>query len=359
MHEPSNEPLLLHSLSEFRELILSCLDLIGARSVVEVGSEDGAFTRDLVAWAEGCGGTVYAVDPAPAPALTDLAASSPRLELVLARSLEVLSRLEACDAYFIDGDHNYFTVTRELQAIDARSAAGGRHPVVFVHDVGWPAGRRDMYYSPESIPAEHLRPHSYENGAVLGRSDLVPGGFRGEGQFAWASEEGGPANGVLTAVEDFRAERPDVVMATVPAVFGLGVVWHRSAPYADALDGHLSRYDGDVLLRRLERNRLALYLEVLRFQDEHVRLHAGLESAALRNRDVEVENRALWARTAELEDQVKSASERHEKLVTAVRALMRSRAIELAERLSGLNGRLHGRPVHTYEAVRSLLDGGT
>jgi len=43
----------------------------------------------------------------------------------------------------------------------------------------------------------------------------VEGGFRGEGQMAVALEEGGPHNGVPTAVEDYLANRPDLASAQV------------------------------------------------------------------------------------------------------------------------------------------------
>src|SRR6202011_3770653 len=115
-------------------------------------------------------------------------------------------RLDACDAYFLDGDHNYYTVRGELDAI-ARGAEknGERAPLIFVHDVGWPWGRRDMYYAPESIPAEHRHPYSHELGVTLLDDELVDGGMRDPGRYAIACRSGGPRNGVLTAVEDFLA----------------------------------------------------------------------------------------------------------------------------------------------------------
>ena len=51
------------------------------------------------------------------------------------------------------------------------------------------------------------------------------GGFRGEGAFAYALEEGGERNGVLTAVEDFLAGRDDLELRRIPAIFGVGVVF--------------------------------------------------------------------------------------------------------------------------------------
>ncbi len=352
-------PLLLHSLAEFRELILSSLDASGATSVVEIGSEDGTFTRELASWAEEREARVYCVDPAPAPALVELAAGSPRLELVLERSLDALEHLEPCDAYLVDGDHNYYTVRGELHAIAAGAAGRGGWPLVFLHDVGWPAGRRDMYYSPEAIPQDERHEHTYDKGTVPWRSGLVEGGFRGEGRFAWALTDGGPRNGVLAAVEEFLGDRPELAFVTVPCIFGLGVVYDRSAPYAAELGAILGRYDGDVLLRRLEDNRLRLYLRVLEAQDEMSELHRALEKSALHVRDVQVENRALWGRVSELEEELASVSRRHHELVDEVRRLLPSGSIAVAERVSRLQGRLRNRPGLSFDRLRALAGEAT
>ncbi len=364
--EDAAPPLLLHSLAEFRELILTCLDASGARTVVEIGSEDGTFSRELVKWAHDRDARVYCVDPAPGAALVEFAAGSPRVELVLERSLDALEHLEACDAYLIDGDHNHYTVAHELQAIAARALRPGPHPLVFLHDVGWPAGRRDMYYVPESIPADARHEHAYDKGTVPWSSELVEGGFRGAGRFAWAVTEGGPRNGVLTAVEEFLAARPELAFVTVPCIFGLGVVYDSSAPYAGEVARVLGRYDGDVLLRRLEDNRLRLYLRVLEAQDEMSRLRdelarssLALEKSTLHIRDVAVENRALWARVAELEDELAAASRRQGELVEEVRRLLPSGTIAVAERLSRLHGRVRNRPVVSFDRLRALAGDAT
>ena len=62
-----------------------------------------------------------------------------------------------------------------------------------------------MYYAPDRLPPDAVHPHSFEGGALPGRSELGRGGFQGAGGFAWACHEGGERNGVLTAVEDFVA----------------------------------------------------------------------------------------------------------------------------------------------------------
>ena len=150
--------------------------------------------------------------------------------------------------------------------------AGGKPFFAFLHDVDWPCGRRDFYYAPEQIPEKFRHPYDYDGGVLPGATAPVFGrGFRGAGQFAVATHEGGPRNGVLTAVEDFLAEAAEAgrsyAYAQVPAVFGLGIVIPADAPWCEAVADYLLPYHDNQLIRSLEQNRLANYLAVLDWQD--------------------------------------------------------------------------------------------
>jgi hypothetical protein len=240
------------SLVNLTEIMLPCLDAAGARSVVEVGAYAGDLTAVLVDWAADRGARVWAIDPSPQPALVELDERSDNLELVRATSLDALPRMEPTDAVVIDGDHNYFTVSEELRLI-AERAAGGDLPLLLFHDVCWPHGRRDDYYDPDAIPAEHRQPIAPGGGLFPGHSEMVPGGLPYR---APAAHEGGPRNGVLTAAEDFVAGHGGLRLAVVPAFFGLGVVWRADAPWADAVAAIVEPWDSNPLLERLERNRV-------------------------------------------------------------------------------------------------------
>ncbi|HSH61070.1 MAG TPA: class I SAM-dependent methyltransferase [Acidimicrobiales bacterium] len=345
-------PLLLHSLSALREVIFPCLDISGARTLVEVGGEDGAFTKELVAWAEKTGGKVHCVDPQPSPKLVELCSRSEAAELTVGRSPQALEDLEEADVYVLDGDHNYHTVRSELDTIE-RKNQGGAMPLVFLHDVGWPCGRRDQYYSPESLPGEAVHPYTYDRGVTPESTGVVPGGFRGGGEFAVALKEGGEANGVLTAVEDFLEARDDLALATVPCVFGLGIIYPTSSTAGRSVAEFLRFYDSHPLLERLEHNRLALYLRVLELQDDIASLWTQLaslstqaETFSLQHRDAATENRALWARNVELEA--------HLKLLRDEAAnLLDSRAFALAERLA----KLRGSKAPSRDRLRAALEG--
>lgn len=260
-------PLLLHSLTEFRDLILSCLEAAEARTIMEIGSESGAFTRELLAFAAERDGEVWCVEPFPTLELEQIDSEEDRFHLIAGRSPGALEGLPACDAYVIDGDHNYWTVSRELEHAARGGGPGEPMPLIVLHDVGWPSGRRDQYYAPDALPAGAVHPHSWDMGSVPDRREAIRGGLRGRGSFAVALREGGERNGVLTAVEDFLADRDELCFALVPSVFGVGVIYPRSASYSEALAGLLAPLDRNPLLERLERNRVDLYLKVLELGD--------------------------------------------------------------------------------------------
>jgi hypothetical protein len=152
----------------------------------------------------------------------------------------------------IDGDHNYWTVAEELRLIAERRQRA-EFPLLAFHDVAWPHGRRDVYFDPSLVPAEHRQPIQEGGGVFPGDSGLRPGGL----PYRWvATREGGPRNGVLTAVEDFVAGQKGLRVAVVPAFFGLGVVWPAGVPWSDAVARLLAHWDRNPVLERLESNRV-------------------------------------------------------------------------------------------------------
>jgi hypothetical protein len=134
-----------------------------------------------------------------------------------------------------------------------------------------------------------------------------------------AEGEGGPRNGVLTALEDFVDRRSDRRLATVPAFFGLGVVWHQDAPWAGAVAEILAPWDRNPLLARLEANRV---LNLATRHAESARLHGEIEHLRRKIEKLEGEMGSLHARLAGQEE--------------LLRLMLDSRAIALADRVSSL-----------------------
>lgn len=262
--------LLIHSMAEFAPIIGGALQIAGAANIVEIGAEFGGTTASLAEYAGSRGGLLTSIDPAPKDEFIQWVGANPHVRHLAAPSLEVIETCANVDAWFIDGDHNWYTVYHELKAIDAVCHRDGKPLLAFLHDVAWPCGRRDSYYAPDRIPAAYRQPFDYHGGATPGRSDLLPGGgFRGMGQFAWAKSEGGPRNGVLTAVEDFMSEAGrELAFAQIPAVFGLGILFDHSTPWSEALGRFVLPWHRNSLLASLEQNRLANYLRVIELQDQ-------------------------------------------------------------------------------------------
>jgi len=272
--------LLLHSMKEFDEIIFEVLSGVRPKSVLEIGSETGVFSKRLTGFCAKTGAKLAVVEPLPAPELIEAAQKEDDLHLFAGTSLGYLSKFGCpADLAFIDGDHNYFTVKNELELIHRAWRSRAARGVMILHDIGFPSARRDAYCDPSAIPADARHPYSYDLGVgSIEGSPLIRGGFRGEGRFAWATHQGGPRNGVLTAVEDFLAAHGDLTFRSIEAVFGLGAITFKGSE-ADAIVGQaFAKYD-NLLVKRLERNRLELYLKVIELQD---RLQAQEKSAALR-----------------------------------------------------------------------------
>jgi methyltransferase family protein len=240
------------SLSNVVEILIPCLEASGSRSVVEIGAYAGDLTGELLAWAAGSGASVAAIEPVPTDELLELADQRPELELIRETSHEALARIPLPDAVIIDGDHNYYTVSKELRLIGEK-AEGAAIPLLLFHDVSWPHARRDSYWEIDRIPEQQRQPNVRGGGIFPGQRGITEGGL----PFYWtAQREGGPRNGVLTAIEDFVDGREGLRLAVVPVFFGLGVVWSEAAPWAAAVAEVLAPWDRSPLLERLEANRV-------------------------------------------------------------------------------------------------------
>jgi hypothetical protein len=291
------------SLANFAEIIFPCLDAVAPGSVVEVGAFQGDFTRELLAWARGSGAAITAIDPEPPPELLALSEAHPELDLIREPSHQALPRLPGADVVVIDGDHNHFTVSEELRLI-ADGAGAEPLPLILFHDVCWPHARRDSYYVPERIPAEHRQPLARDAFIAPGEPGVASAGLLFP---VAAAREGGPRNGVLTAIEDFLSEREGLRLAIVPAFFGLGVLWPEAAPFAETIERIVGPFDRSPMLERMEADRVARIVDRARLEQQEVLL----------------------------------------------RSFLNSRAFSMAERVSGLRQR--GEPVFSRERVRRAL----
>jgi hypothetical protein len=212
-----------------RDFIVPLAQKRGWKRFCEIGASEGKSTDQLLKL-PGISHTI--VDPGLDADLVAKYAADKRVRVLRDLSLEALPKIKGpYDCFLIDGDHNWFTVFNELNLIRQRGLLrpGG---MIFFHDVDWPYGRRDMYYQPETVPAQH-RLEFQRKGIHRGQSALADSGGR-NAHLSNAVREGGPRNGVLTAIEDFLAEHPsDYRFCRIRVQHGLGIFQSRSSDPAD------------------------------------------------------------------------------------------------------------------------------
>jgi hypothetical protein len=218
----------------WRSVVHPLLELVQPEAILEIGAAGGRHTRVLADYCRKTGATLHVIEPEPRFDAEALVRDG-RVVLHRDLSLNVLPSLPAVDIVLVDGDHNWYTVFNELRQLQRAAREGQRPmPVVLCHDVGWPYGRRDMYYFPETIPEEFRHPWE-RRGMAEGQSELVPEGGQNP-NVANACFEGGPRNGVLTAIEDFLGEaNEEISIRVTPSNYDLAVL----VPKTRSPDGRL------------------------------------------------------------------------------------------------------------------------
>lgn len=266
------------------------------RRIVEIGSHTGESTRALLELCREIDAHADIIDPLPPANLSEIhGLLSAHGQYHPQLSLEALKALPAADVYLIDGDHNWYTVFHELTSIDERARAEGvRRPLMVLHDVDWPYGRRDLYYDRSKLPDEHQH-EAMQGGLTPGQEEVTPG--RGVNQHLFhAVHEGGLKNGVRTAIEDFVRDQPAYRFCSLPGYHGLGFVVPRqdeALPYAQMIFAFCEKNPAALtLLRRVEEERMSALAKVGGLQ-------VALEKAQLAER--EARERAQVAETEQSE----------------------------------------------------------
>ena len=192
------------------------------KRIFEIGALNGKNTKNICATFSDA--EVIVSDPVPAFDHEKLEREVPNLKFYKELSLNVIPVIGKFDVGIIDGDHNWYTVYNELKSIEiSHSDDPDLFPVLFFHDIGWPYGRRDLYYNHATIPDEFVQPYA-KKGMDPDEKTLVEKGGLNR-QLDNAIEEGGERNGVLTAIEDFISESNiEFVFKKIPVYFGYGIL---------------------------------------------------------------------------------------------------------------------------------------
>jgi SAM-dependent methyltransferase len=207
----------------FASVIAPLIEALEPRAIAEVGCGSGRLTRRLLE-AQGAGeATLYAIDPAPRLAADLIERGGDRLVVHPERAIAALGGLGPVDFALLDGDPNWHAVHSSLELLIRNAERAERAaPLVVVHHVHWPFGRRDGYYDPAAIPPAQLHDHS-DLGVVPGRRDPDPEGLRLTPFLA--VRDFLPRSGVLTAIDEIVAAGDlDWTLLEVPGFHGIGVL---------------------------------------------------------------------------------------------------------------------------------------
>jgi hypothetical protein len=348
-------------------IIEPVLEALQPETIVEVGSDSGTNTRNLLEYCQRHGAELHVIDPLPQ---FDVAAWQEQygehLTFHKALSLDALPAIDRFDAVLLDGDHNWYTIFNELKLIEERSKASSRpFPLVMLHDIGWPYGRRDGYYNPDSIPDEYRKPFK-RKGMMPGSTELVEdGGFNSN--FANALSENDRGNGILTAVEDFLEQTEQAIeLIQLPGLHGLGILVSsqlkeqntKLATFLDALqlsptvvryveliegarlEAVIDRHEIHVRFRRVKTQleKVKTQLEKVKTQLEKVKTQ--LEEVKTR---LENENEALQTRGERLEQRVLQLTDRNQNLMQQLQDIQNSKGWRALNTLSSIWARVWGR----------------
>jgi len=195
---------------------------------------------------------------------------------------------DGADVWLLRPDPNHRSTADLLESVEG--VAGGRG-VMLLHSVGWPTATRDCYPDPARLPADAVHPHTAIDPAVRAEArgaDAV--GRPTAGGPAWAIRDGGPGNGVATALDDYLARHPDRCARRMPVGSGLAVVWPDGDAAVRAVVDDRATWCGDDVLEAVDVQRRALMVRIAeleaqlvaagdagpRLRDENARLRSAV-----------------------------------------------------------------------------------
>lgn len=205
-------------------IIKPIIEGLNPTTIIEIGVDKGDNTRNILKYCSKSNCKLISIDPFPDECVNELESEyGNNFFLIRDLSLNVLSNIEKAQVIFIDGDHNWYTVYHELISIQNKNER--YFPLVFLHDIEWPYGKRDMYYNPDNIPSEYIQEYN-RKGIKLGSDELIEGINQDLNN---ALKSGTPKNGVLTAVLDFLDQTNyNLNFIKIPGFHGLGIIYDKN-----------------------------------------------------------------------------------------------------------------------------------
>ena len=276
------------------KVLKKIVDAAQCKNILEIGAESGTRTKVLLKYVKQVNGHLHCIDPVPGFDANKFQEDNAEvLTFYEDLSLNVLANITGIDLAMVDGDHNWYTVVNELKMIEKAHRHDPLHqPMTFVHDIGWPYGRRDLYYDPSTIPQQFQ--NKYERmGMLPNKEGLIPGGGMNV-ELCNAVQLGGERNGVLTGVEDYIKESNlEYRFIKLPLYYGLGILITEQRLAANS-----------ALNEEIEKLEHSLQGENLIALTEHMRITEGIILQGLSRK-----LKATEKRVAELEEKLAAAGE--------------------------------------------------
>lgn len=248
--------------------------------IMEIGADEGWNTGQILNYCRDNGAFADVIDPVWSHGIHHVFSQHSRdySHFHQMKSLDAVPLLPPPDVVLLDGDHNWRTVYQEFTAFFEHAGRNNAEaPIVLFHDAAWPYARRDMYYAPDDMEEEFRHPFAYK-GILPGQSDLSDEGMNCN--LANALHEGGPRNGVLTAVENFVAEWPEPVdLRVLPFFNGMGIAIPQARMTPQLKRVVDSFFEADALMKACEA--LEANTSSILIAQEHLRRQLATRTEAL------------------------------------------------------------------------------
>ncbi|MEN6291141.1 MAG: glycosyltransferase [Methanobacterium sp.] len=270
----------------WKGIIRPIIEGLNPKRMIEIGVDKGDNTRNILEYCSEKNCKLISIDPFPDSSVSELEQRyKDEFTLLMDLSLNVLADIEEADVYFIDGDHNWYTVFNELKTIEDKTTHN--FPLIFLHEMEWPYDRRDLYYNPDDIPSEYT--HEYAQKGIDLHTKFLVDEYGVNSGLKNALEYGAKKSGVLTAVEDFLDKVDyDLRLIKVPGFHGLGIIYDQNT----YLENEDFKARIDKIHSTLEN--INVYLQKLSYAHYDVlNRNAMLEVHYLLNQDLLAQNKNL------------------------------------------------------------------
>ncbi|WP_051017296.1 glycosyltransferase [Dactylococcopsis salina] len=261
----------------WEHIIEPMLQNLQPQSIIEIGTDQGKSTQKLAEYCQKFNKQLHIIDPNPKynpKVWKDKYGDA--IEFHIGLSLNMIPLINEYELVLIDGDHNWYTVYNELNLIEKRAIEQQRpFPTVILHDIGWPYGRRDLYYDPNNIPDAYRQPYK-KQGINIDFPELQENGGFNEHLYN-SIYENNLRNGVLTAIEDFLTDtKQRLNFYKITGFHGLGIVVDKniinnseplekfleSLNYSEIIQQHIEKIEKERIKLKLEKQNYKIQLKI-------------------------------------------------------------------------------------------------